>query len=97
MEHLCRELPGTRAEERCLGQAPPRAQLCGTGGRRLTGMAVLDVHLGSLRGQHGAQQGCQALHTHHQGHGAPNHLGGSRTSAASHTPRPTAARHDRWG
>lgn len=50
----CGELPVTRGE-----MSEPRAQLCGMGGCRLTGSVVLDVQLGLLRGQHGAQQGCR--------------------------------------
>lgn len=47
---------------------------------------MLDADSGLCRGQHGAQQGCQALHTHHQGHRPTNHLGGSCNSAPAPTP-----------
>lgn len=80
----CGELPVTRGE-----MSEPRAQLCGMGGCRLTGSVVLDVKLGLLRGQHGAQQGCQVLYTCHQGHGPTNCLEETK-SIPSHTP-PTSA------
>lgn len=59
---------------------------------RLTSMVALDVHLGPLRGQRGAQQGRQALHTHHQGHGSTDHLGrsASQLPLTLHTPLPPA-------
>lgn len=55
-------------------------------------MVALDVHLGPLRGQRGAQQGRQALHTHHQGHGSTDHLGrsASQLPLTLHTPLPPA-------
>lgn len=50
---------------------------------------MLDVDLRLHRGQCGAQQGCHALHTHHQAHRPTNHLGGSRSSAPAPSPGPT--------
>lgn len=68
-----------------------RAQLRGSGASRLTHTAVLDVPSGPLRDQHGAQQGCQALDTCHQGHGSANHLG-EAPSQLPPTLHPAAAR-----
>lgn len=83
------------AEKRRLSPGPTQGPAVWDGWlSRLTGSPALDVQSGPLRGQHGPQQGRQALYTCHQGHGAADHLGGaaSQLPPAPHPAAPHSAR-----